>query len=70
MDRLDSRSWSAWAWDSHPDPRTSHPGLSGLVSRESNTGAAMGGPGVKLKNPDWATCLQLFTQFQLICSNL
>ena len=35
----------------------------------THTGAAMGGPGVKLKIPDLAACLWLFTQFPLICVN-
>lgn len=46
-----------------------HPVLFLVSCPGTHTRVALGRLGAKLKNPDSATCLWLFTQFQLICGN-
>lgn len=46
-----------------------HPVLFLVSCPGTHTRVALGRLGAKLKNPDSATCLWLFTEFQLICGN-
>lgn len=46
-----------------------HPDLFLVSCPGTHTRVASGRLGAKLKNPDSAACLRLFTQFQLICGN-